>query len=62
MTERPIFPAEWNIVSFEPLADTHSSLVWKVERNDYPDEVFVIKQLEACRNGGIAWRALSFMA
>lgn len=46
MTERPIFPAEWNIGSFEPLADTHSSLVWKVERNDYPDDVFVIKQLK----------------
>ncbi|HWT61667.1 MAG TPA: aminoglycoside phosphotransferase family protein [Ochrobactrum sp.] len=46
MTERPIFPAEWNIGSYVPLADTHSSLVWKVERNDFPGEAFVIKQLK----------------
>ncbi|MDH7791806.1 aminoglycoside phosphotransferase family protein [Ochrobactrum sp. AN78] len=46
MTERPIFPAEWNVGSYVPLADTHSSLVWKVERNDFPDEVFVVKQLK----------------
>ena len=46
MTERPIFPAEWNIGSYVPLADTHSSLVWKVERSDYPGEFFVIKRLK----------------
>ncbi|KAB2697682.1 3'-kinase [Ochrobactrum sp. Kaboul] len=46
MTIEPVFPAEWNIGSFEPLADTHSSLVWKVERIDHPGEVFVIKQLK----------------
>ena len=46
MTIEPMFPDEWNIGSFEPLADTHSSLVWKVERIDRPDEVFVIKQLK----------------
>ena len=46
MTERPIFPAEWNIGSYVPLADTHSSLVWKVESNDFPGEAFVIKQLK----------------
>ena len=43
---RPIFPIEWNIGFYEPLADTHSSLVWKVKRNDYPGETFVIKQLK----------------
>ncbi|NKB82887.1 3'-kinase [Ochrobactrum grignonense] len=41
-----MFPAEWNIGTYEPLADTHSSLVWKVERNDFPGEAFVIKQLK----------------
>ncbi|WP_139975633.1 MULTISPECIES: aminoglycoside phosphotransferase family protein [Brucella/Ochrobactrum group] len=46
MAKEPIFPGEWNIGSFEPLADTHSSLVWKVERNDRPGEVFVVKQLK----------------
>jgi len=46
MTIEPVFPDEWNIGSFEPLADTHSSLVWKVERIDHPGEVFVIKQLK----------------
>ncbi len=39
MMTTPIFPSEWNIGSFEPLADTHSSLVWKVERADHPGEV-----------------------
>ncbi len=46
MVIEPVFPDEWNIGSFEPLADTHSSLVWKVERIDHPGEVFVIKQLK----------------
>lgn len=45
-TVRQTFPTEWNVCSYAPLADTHSSLVWKVERNDYPGEVFVIKQLK----------------
>ncbi|MBA8854610.1 streptomycin 6-kinase [Ochrobactrum sp. RH1CCR134] len=46
MPNKPVFPVEWNIGSFEPLADTHSSLVWKVERIDHPGEVFVVKQLK----------------
>lgn len=46
MTIEPVFPGKWNVGSFEPLADTHSSLVWKVERIDHPGEVFVIKQLK----------------
>ena len=46
MPKKPVFPVEWNIGSFELLADTHSSLVWKVERIDHPGEVFVVKQLK----------------
>ena len=46
MVIEPAFPGKWNVGSFEPLADTHSSLVWKVERIDHPGEVFVIKQLK----------------
>lgn len=46
MPKQPVFPVEWNIGSFEPLADKHSSLVWKVERIDHPGEVFVVKQLK----------------
>jgi len=46
MTEKPVFPDKWNIGSYELLANTHSSLVWKVERNDDPGEAFVIKQLK----------------
>lgn len=46
MPKQPVFPVGWNIGSFEPLADTHSSLVWKVERIDHPGEVFVVKQLK----------------
>ncbi|MBV2142802.1 3'-kinase [Falsochrobactrum sp. TDYN1] len=46
MAARPVFPVEWNIGAFAPLADTHSSLVWKVERKNHPGEAFVVKQLK----------------
>lgn len=46
MDTKPIFPAEWNIGAFEPLADTHSSLVWKVERQDRPGVPLVVKTLK----------------
>ncbi len=46
MVAAPIFPAIWNIGAYEPLADTHSSLVWKVEHKDRPGEAFVVKQLK----------------
>lgn len=46
MTARPAFPTEWTIGTYDLLANTHTSLVWKVVRNDHPGEVFVIKQLK----------------
>ncbi|PRD41924.1 3'-kinase [Phyllobacterium phragmitis] len=46
MDAKPIFPPEWNIGSFEPLADTRSSLVWKVESQDRPGVPLVVKRLK----------------
>lgn len=46
MDAKPIFPIEWNIGSFTPLADTHSSLVWKVESLDRPGIPLVVKTLK----------------
>ncbi|RCS21953.1 3'-kinase [Phyllobacterium salinisoli] len=46
MDATPVFPAEWNIGSFEPLADTHSSHVWKVESGKHPGTPLVVKKLK----------------
>ncbi|YBV97782.1 3'-kinase [Phyllobacteriaceae bacterium JZ32] len=46
MDSTPLFPAEWNIGSFEPLADTHSSHVWKVDSAIHPGVPLVVKKLK----------------